>query len=110
MRRVIRAIVVRRSAWGAAQALLLACATTAAAQEHHGHQHDAAMGPGWTWASSARVYFGANLQERKFTDFYYVESQNWFMAEAGRRGGAGRFMFHAMLSLEPGTPSQSTRS
>ena len=23
-----------------------------------------------------------NLQERKFTDFNYVESRNWFMAEA----------------------------
>ena len=67
------------------------------------HQHDAAPGPGWTWASSARVYFGANLQERKFTDFYYVESQNWFMAEGGHRAGAGRFMLHTMISLEPVT-------
>ena len=102
MRRVIRATGVRRSVRGAVQALLLVFATTAAAQEHHGHQH-ADLGPGWTWASSARVYFGANLQERKFTDFYYVESQNWFMAEAGRRAGAGRFMLHTMLSLEPVT-------
>jgi hypothetical protein len=94
MRRVIRAIL-----------LVLVCATTAAAQERQPqpHQHDATPGPGWTWASSARAYVGANLQERKFTDFYYVESQNWFMAGAGRRAGAGRFTFHAMLSLEPVT-------
>ena len=65
MRRVIRAIL-----------LVLVFATPALAQDHHGHQHDAPMGPGWTWAPSARVYFGANVQERKFTDFYYVESQN----------------------------------
>ena len=92
MPRVIRAILVA-----------LVFATPALAQEHHGHQHDASPGPGWAWASSARVYFGANLQERKFTDFYYVESQNWFMAEAGHRVGAGRFMLHTMISLEPVT-------
>ena len=92
MRRVIRAIL-----------LVLVFATPALAQDHHGHQHDAPMGPGWTWASSARVYFGANLQERKFTDFYYVESQNWFMAEGSHRAGAGRFMLHTMISLEPVT-------
>ena len=100
---VLRAIVSRRT-WSAAQALVFGFAASAAAQEpqHHGHEH-AALGAGWTWATSARVYFGANLQERKFTDFYYVESQNWFMAEAGHRAGAGRFMLHTMFSLEPVT-------
>jgi hypothetical protein len=51
----------------------------------------------------AQAFLNANLQIRKFTDFYQVESQNWFMAAARRGTGAHRLAFTLMTSLEPFT-------
>ena len=51
----------------------------------------------------ARVFFGYNYQNRKFTDFWALESQNWFMLNGERPLGAGRFIFNSMASLEPFT-------
>jgi len=77
----------------------IAAAVPAAAQEH---QHPASpAGPGWHWSREARVFLGANLQVRKFTDFRQAESQNWFMVSGVRDAGRGRLMLHSMLSLEP---------
>jgi hypothetical protein len=57
----------------------------------------------WTWAWDGRVFFGYNYQNRKFTDFWALESQNWFMLSGERPLGAGRFTFKGMASLEPFT-------
>ena len=54
-------------------------------------------------AIDAQAFLSANLQIRKFTDFYQVESPNWFMAEARRGDGAHRLAFTLMTSLEPFT-------
>jgi hypothetical protein len=69
-------------------------------------QHDmAAMtaAPSWSWTFDGHVYLDGNLQERKFTDFHQLESQNWFMAEGAKSVGRGRLFVHAMASLEPFT-------
>ena len=79
----------------------LACVTDARAQIHeHGA---AAAGPGWSMAIEAQAFISANLQVRKFTDFYQVESPNWFMAKASRGTGPHRLAFAVMTSLEPFT-------
>jgi hypothetical protein len=68
------------------------------------HQHGAAAaGPGWSVAIDAQAFLSANLQIREFTDFYQVESPNWFMAEARRGTGPHRLAFTLMASLEPFT-------
>ena len=51
----------------------------------------------------ANVFFGLNDQRRRFADYSAWESQNWFMAAAGRQSPAGRFSANLMLSLEPFT-------
>src|SRR5262245_16869879 len=79
----------------------LALAPVASAQIH---QHGgAATGPGWQVALDAQAFVSANLQVRKFTDFYQVESPNWFMAETRRGTGPHRLAFTLMASLEPFT-------
>lgn len=60
----------------------------------------------WTWTFDGRVDVDANLQERKFTDFHQVESQNWFMAGGSKSIGRGRFFVRGMISLEPFTLRQ----
>lgn len=68
------------------------------------HQHGGAVtGPGWQVALDSQVFVSANLQVRKFTDFYQVESPNWFMAEARRGTGPHRLAVTLMASLEPFT-------
>lgn len=67
-------------------------------------QHDmSAMSPGWTWTADAQAFLNFNDQERKFTDFHQLESQNWFMGGGMRSIGRGRLMIHAMFSAEPWT-------
>src|SRR6266404_508085 len=71
-----------------------------AAQEQE-HRHAASRQ--WTWSTDATVFFSYNDQERKFTDFRVVESQNWFMLDGSRPLGAGRLTLRGMASLEPFT-------
>jgi hypothetical protein len=84
----------------AAACLLLAVPSLAAAQ-HEAHALPPAAG--WAWRVDAQAFLNANLQVRKFRDFYGVESQNWTMATAGRSVGRGRLTFHGMLSFEEWT-------
>jgi hypothetical protein len=90
-----------RSAAAAAVAMLLVASSLAA--QDHDHHHPAAAGEGWTWTTDGTVFVGFNDQERKFTDFRVVESQNWFMLDAAHPLGAGHLTFGGMLSLEPFT-------
>jgi hypothetical protein len=62
-----------------------------------------AMSAGWTWTFDGKAFLNFNAQERKYTDFHQIESQNWFMTGASRRVGRGSLMLHAMLSAEPWT-------
>jgi hypothetical protein len=69
----------------------------------HEGQVEAQAPSNWSWTGDARVFFGYNYQNRKFTDFWALESQNWFMLSGERPLGAGRFRFIGMASLEPFT-------
>jgi len=57
----------------------------------------------WTWNFDANVFFGVNIQDRKFRDFTAWESQNWVMLSGARGVGGGVFSATTMLSLEPFT-------
>jgi hypothetical protein len=46
------------------------------------------------------VFFGYNIQDRKFTDFSGWESQNWLMTSAARSFGASRIQLMGMFSAE----------
>jgi len=52
----------------------------------------------WTWDTSLFLQF--NYQQRKFTDFWAVESPNWLMGSGRRLFGAGTLEIAAMVSLE----------
>lgn len=82
-------------------ALLLCVPAVAEAQ----HDHAAMTMPasGWTWTFDGQASLNLNLQERKFTDFHQIESQNWFMVMGGRRVGAATLSLHSMFSFEPFT-------
>lgn len=81
--------------------LLVACATPAFAQ--HDHPAPASQAPRWQFAWDGQGFLTLNLQERKFTDFRQLESQNWAMAVVTRRSTTTRVGFHLMLSAEPFT-------
>jgi hypothetical protein len=74
-------------------------------------QHDhaammAAMDARWKWTVDASGTLNLNVQQRKFTDFTQVESQNWLMLMGGKSVGQtkkSRVSVHAMFSLEPFT-------
>src|SRR5690348_16028373 len=83
-------------------ALTLMCAQLGVAQEAE-HHHPAAPDRSWTWTADGAVFAVYNDQERKFTDFRVVESQNWFMLQGSRPVGAGRLTLLGMASLEPFT-------
>ena len=68
--------------------------------EHHHETAPPAEG-GWTWATDANVFVGYNYQQRLFTDFAAIESQNWFMLAGTHKAGPGRLTLTGMLSLEP---------
>jgi hypothetical protein len=57
----------------------------------------------WRVDLDANAFVGYNYQRREFTDFDVVESQNWFMAAAGRRWGSSTLTLVSMFSLEPFT-------
>ena len=82
--------------------VLLLQAGLAQAQDHqHGATPPSPAGWTWTWQASANL--NLNIQERKFTDFRQVESQNWWMASGDRALGRSTLRLHAMVSLEPFT-------
>ena len=55
----------------------------------------------WHWQADGNVFFGANYQRRKFTDFHTVESENWAMGTGSRPLGGGQLQLNGMISLEP---------
>ncbi len=69
------------------------------------HQHPTpnAANAGWSWTPDGNVIAGYNYQERRFADFWALESQNWFMLDGDRTVGSGRLTVHGMVSLEPFT-------
>src|SRR5262245_40127023 len=68
------------------------------AHDHHQTDEGASI---WTTTLDANVFFGRNVQIRKFADVFAWESQNWLMFDVRRRLGAGRLTFSTMFSLEP---------
>ena len=84
--------------------LYFICISSAApAWAQHEHHDAEAPTSGWAWSADASVFLTANFQVRAFTDFYQVESQNWFMGAGTRRVGVGTVSLEGMLSLEPFT-------
>ena len=84
--------------------LYFICISSAApAWAQHEHHDAEAPTSGWAWSADASVFLTANFQVRAFTDFYQVESQNWFMGAGTRRAGVGTVSLEGMLSLEPFT-------
>lgn len=75
--------MIRRGAAIVAVAGLLFTASDARAQ----HEEHSAAPPNdsWAWTGAAQIFLTANLQDRRFTDFNQVESQNWLMANGARR-------------------------
>src|SRR5205823_4847638 len=58
---------------------------------------------GWRWSAHGNVFAAVNYQQRKFTDFRTLESQNWVMGTAAHSIGSGRLTLTSMFSLEPFT-------
>jgi hypothetical protein len=91
----------------AAFAFAMAVAALPAGAQDPPHVHDAtpaaAPDASWQWSIEGRVFFGYNIQDRKFTDFDVWESQNWLMTSAARTFGASRIRFVGMFSAEPAT-------
>ena len=81
---------------------LIALVLPATAHAQHDH-HQPAPDSGWAWSIESNAFLTANFQERKFSDFQQVESQNWLMAMASRRVRTGTLTLHGMLSFEPFT-------
>src|SRR4051812_1829205 len=59
--------------------------------------------PSWQWTADGAVFAGVNAQDRKFTNFTAIESQNWFMAQGEHHDVAGALKLTAMMTLEPFT-------
>ncbi len=57
----------------------------------------------WRWRLDANIFAGVNHQDRAFTDFTNIESQNWFMGTGERPVGLGQLNVFSMISLEPFT-------
>lgn len=70
---------------------------------HAQHDHVAPESGRWTWSGHGQVFLNLNLQDRKFTDFRHVESQNWGMVVVARRMARVRVSAQAMVSAEPWT-------
>jgi hypothetical protein len=84
-------------------AIAVAAASAPIAAQQHQHEPAAPATTAWQWNVDGNVFFGFNYQHRKFRDFSAWESQNWLMADGGRRFGSGTFAASAMLSLEAWT-------
>jgi hypothetical protein len=70
-------------------------------QEHEHERAQSEPASEWKWAADARVFFGFNYQDRRFTDFSVWESQNWVLGAGERSLGAARLQLTSMFSLEP---------
>jgi hypothetical protein len=57
----------------------------------------------WVWAGHGQLFLALNIQDREFTDFTQIESQNWGVITVGRRFGRARVSAQTMLSAEPWT-------
>jgi hypothetical protein len=81
--------------------VLVLCPAAARAQDQHQH---APTSEAWQWAVEGTVFAGYNYQQRKFTDFDEVESQNWLMTSLAKSfGGSSHLQMVGMFSLEPFT-------
>jgi hypothetical protein len=77
-------------------------ASPVSAQDAHDHSNTRPQSvSSWQWSWDANVFIGWNYQDRKFTDFQELESQNWVMGAGERQLGKGRLRISTMLSLEP---------
>jgi hypothetical protein len=83
--------------------LALLGGTGVMAQSDHAHMASPPESHAWRGSWDANVFLDWNYQERKFTDFQRVESQNWLMLGTERGVGQGRIRLHTMLSFEPFT-------
>jgi hypothetical protein len=87
-------------------ALLILPLRPIAAFADQAHQHSAAgdeQKREWNWTWDASAFVGWNYQQRKFTDFQTIESQNWAMGALTRDVRTGRLHLTGMISLEPFT-------
>ena len=89
--------------------IVLAAARPAIAQDPP-HQHPVSSDV-WQWGVEGNVFAGYNYQQRKFTDFDEVESQNWVMTGLSKvfAGGSslefvGMFSFEAFTLQDIGSP------
>lgn len=90
-----------RGLTSAALILALAGMASSAAAQEAVHVHDAqAPVEAWQWSIDGRIFFGYNVQDRKFTDFAGWESQNWLMTSAAKSFGASRLQLMGMFSGE----------
>jgi hypothetical protein len=69
----------------------------------HDHAAMTAAPQKWTWRFDSLATLNINLQERRFTDFHQVESQNWFMLAGVRAAGKTTVTLYSMFSVEPWT-------
>jgi len=81
-------------------ALLLGVAAPAPARAQHEQHMPPPADAGWHWMLDAQAFVNFNIQERKFRDFHYLESQNWLMTAGARAVGRGRFGVHFMFTAE----------
>ncbi len=81
---------------------LLVCAP-AVAEAQHDHAAMAAPTQGWKWMLDAQASLNLNLQARKYSDTYQIESQNFLMVMGSHRVGKASLSLHSMFSLEPFT-------
>lgn len=81
-------------------ALAMTISATSASAQDSPHVHEASPSDEWQWSIEGRVFFGYNLQDRKFTDFDEWESQNWLMTTGARSFGASRLQLVGMFSAE----------
>jgi hypothetical protein len=81
--------------------LAIAIAGPAYAQDPQ-HQHPAS--DAWQWSVEGAAIAGYNYQQRKFTDFDAIESQNWLMTGLSKTfGSRSSLQVIGMFSLEPFT-------
>jgi hypothetical protein len=86
--------------------LMLAAIVISPAVAFAQHDHAAMMAAAdarWKWTVDATGTLNLNIQQRKFTDFTQVESQNFLMLMGGKKLPKGQLSVHTMFSFEPFT-------
>ena len=80
----------------------LACCASPALAQDAAHQH--VTSDVWQWGVEGNIFAGYNYQQRKFTDFDDIESQNWLMTALSKTFSSGANVeLIGMFSLEPFT-------